>query len=237
MPTLWWWCVQGPCLVPCFCSWLFKSDGWVFRFYCIFLPIICPNCSYLQLFSVFYSFFVFCCWRRHSFSNKHCSKGSQVLAPGRSWFDSVESEQILTLKEKQCWELRDIRKAVLTQNVYCLQWPYCWKFIFWIFLPLHCKFSCPAINKVFVVSLVTFYPGKGTIWRMGYIKRWSGPERLDLRHKFGLLESLLRWNFFRKPLKVIAFTLVSCHLLPCPLLFPLSWAPFFGSIIHLVINY
>ena len=49
-----------------------------FCFFCIFLSVICPNftCSCF----VFYSFFVFCCSRRHLSRCKHCCKKSQVPA-------------------------------------------------------------------------------------------------------------------------------------------------------------
>ena len=42
------------------------------------LSIICPSCSHTQLFLVLYSFFMFCCWRRHLSICEHWSKGSQV---------------------------------------------------------------------------------------------------------------------------------------------------------------
>ena len=53
-----------------------------FGFFCIFLPIICPNCACPRLFLVPYCFFVFCCWRCLSKCKhcSHCSKGSQVPA-------------------------------------------------------------------------------------------------------------------------------------------------------------
>ena len=49
--------VQGACVVPAFCwdtlllLWLFRSGSWGFRFFCIFLPIIGPNC-YIVTFSL-----------------------------------------------------------------------------------------------------------------------------------------------------------------------------------------
>ena len=57
-----------------------------FELFCIFLPIIFPNCTRTQLFLVPYSFFVFCCLRclprcQHC---SHCSKGFQVPACLRS---------------------------------------------------------------------------------------------------------------------------------------------------------
>ena len=51
---------------------------------CIFLSIICPNCTYMQLFVVPYSFFVFCCSRRCLSRCKHGSKGFQVPGPSLS---------------------------------------------------------------------------------------------------------------------------------------------------------
>ena len=55
------------------------ADGFFWSF-CIFLSIICTNCTYTQLFLVPYDFFVFCCWNRHLSRCKHCSKGFQVPA-------------------------------------------------------------------------------------------------------------------------------------------------------------
>ena len=52
--------MQGACAVPCFCSPLFRSGNWDFWSFCIFLSIICPNCTCTQLFLVPCSFFVFC---------------------------------------------------------------------------------------------------------------------------------------------------------------------------------
>ena len=68
-------------LTPYFCSWLFRSGSWGFFFwsFCV-LSIICPICTCRQLFLVPYSFFVFCCWRRHLPRFRHCSKGSRVPA-------------------------------------------------------------------------------------------------------------------------------------------------------------
>lgn len=66
---------------PCFCSQLFRSGSWVFRFFYTFLLIICSNCTCWQLLLVSYSFFVFCYLRRCLSRGKHrshCSKGSQV---------------------------------------------------------------------------------------------------------------------------------------------------------------
>ena len=77
-------CVQGACVVPCFCSWLFRSGSWVFRLFCIFLPTICPNCTCPQLFLVPDGFFVFYCSRRclsRCKHGNHCSKGSRSQVP------------------------------------------------------------------------------------------------------------------------------------------------------------
>ena len=68
-PPLWWCCVQGAYIVCCFCSqhpifcsWLFRSGSWFFLSFCIFLSIICPNSTCMQLFlvpynSIFFFFF------------------------------------------------------------------------------------------------------------------------------------------------------------------------------------
>ena len=64
----------------CFCSWLFRNGSWVFWPFCILLCIICPNCACLQLVLVRYSFFLFCCQRRHLSRCRYYSKGSQVPA-------------------------------------------------------------------------------------------------------------------------------------------------------------
>ena len=63
-----------------------SASSWVlfFWYFCILLSIICPNCICMQLFLVSYSFFVFCCSRRHLSRCKHCSKGSQVPGPSLS---------------------------------------------------------------------------------------------------------------------------------------------------------
>ena len=45
--------------------------------FCIFLSIICINCTCMQLFLIPSSFFVFCCLRRRLSRCKHYSKGSQ----------------------------------------------------------------------------------------------------------------------------------------------------------------
>ena len=50
-----------------------------FLVFCI-LFIICPNCACMQLFLASYSFFIFCCLRRHLSRCRHCSKGSHVPA-------------------------------------------------------------------------------------------------------------------------------------------------------------
>ena len=56
---------------------------WPFGFFwsfCIFLSIICTNCTYMQLFLVPYDFFIFCCWKRHLSRCKHCGKAFQIPA-------------------------------------------------------------------------------------------------------------------------------------------------------------
>ena len=85
-PPPWWYWVQGSCTVPCFFSWHLRSGGWVLvSFKIILLLISCPNCPCMQLFLVPYSFFAFCCWRKHLSRCKHCcSKGSQVPGPNLS---------------------------------------------------------------------------------------------------------------------------------------------------------
>lgn len=50
-------------LTPCFCSWLSRSSSWAFCLFvcfCIFLSIICPNCTCTPLFLVLFNFFVLC---------------------------------------------------------------------------------------------------------------------------------------------------------------------------------
>ena len=65
LPTLWWWCVQRACAVPCFHSQhptqFFRSGSWAFWSLCVLLSRICPTCVCTQLFLVPYSFFVFSC--------------------------------------------------------------------------------------------------------------------------------------------------------------------------------
>ena len=50
----------------------------------ILLLLICSSCACMQLLLVPYSFFVFCCLRRHLSRCKLCSKGFQVLGPSLS---------------------------------------------------------------------------------------------------------------------------------------------------------
>ena len=47
---------------------------------CIFLSIICSSCTCTQLFLVPYSFFVFCCSKRHLSRYQHSSKGPRIPA-------------------------------------------------------------------------------------------------------------------------------------------------------------
>ena len=50
-PPLWWWCVQGACAIPCFCSWplllLWALQKWQLGFLVslYLLSRICPNCA------------------------------------------------------------------------------------------------------------------------------------------------------------------------------------------------
>ena len=65
---------------PCFCSWLFRSDSWVcLFFFCLFdlWSRICPNCTWVKLFLVPYSLFVFCCSRRGVSRRKHCGTAAE----------------------------------------------------------------------------------------------------------------------------------------------------------------
>ena len=80
LPTLLGCWVQGACSVLCFCSQhlafaLGSSEVvvGVFWSFCIFQYRICQTAACRQLFLVQYSFFVFCCSRRHLPRYKHCS--------------------------------------------------------------------------------------------------------------------------------------------------------------------
>ena len=65
--------------------------------FCILLFIICPNFACIQLFLFPYSFFAFCCWRRHLSRYKHCSKGTLVPASLKNiQFNSV-TQSFLTV--------------------------------------------------------------------------------------------------------------------------------------------
>ena len=57
------------------------QSGSLFWSFGVLLFTVCPKCSYTQLFLVPYSFFIFCCLRRHLCRFKHCSKGFQVPVP------------------------------------------------------------------------------------------------------------------------------------------------------------
>ena len=56
-PPLWWWCVQGACAIPCFCSWplllLWALQKWQLGFLVsLYLSCrICPNCPCSAVFS------------------------------------------------------------------------------------------------------------------------------------------------------------------------------------------
>ena len=97
-PPLWWWCVQGTIVVPCFCSQLFKSgslavaegEGWGLVF-CILLSIICPNCTRAQLFLVPCSFFLF------------FGSGGEVC-PGASTAAKGPRSQLVSCPLKQKWK-------------------------------------------------------------------------------------------------------------------------------------
>ena len=84
------WCLKWgesrgrSCTVPCFCSRHLRSGNSFFWSFFILLFIICPNCTYMQLFLVPYIFFVFCCSRRCLSMCKNCSKGPQVSGPSLS---------------------------------------------------------------------------------------------------------------------------------------------------------
>ena len=77
-------CAGGVCssqplfLTPWFYCWLFRSRLGLFGLFCILLSLIWLNCACTQLFSVPYSYFVFCCWRRCLSRCKPCSKVSPV---------------------------------------------------------------------------------------------------------------------------------------------------------------
>ena len=78
-----------PVLLPAFQKW--QLGFWSF---CV-LSIIHPNCTYTLLFLLPYSFFVFCCSRRHLSRCKHCKKGPQV--PARLTLNMVLFETLFSI--------------------------------------------------------------------------------------------------------------------------------------------
>ena len=71
-------CVQFPARAPDALLLLLalQKKAWAFWSFCILLSLIWLNCACRQLFSVPYSYFVFCCWRRCLSRCKPCSKVS-----------------------------------------------------------------------------------------------------------------------------------------------------------------
>lgn len=62
-PPFWWWCVQGACTIPCFCSLTFRSNIWAFFFFFFLIsvsghPEFAPTNTNTELFLVPYNFFV-----------------------------------------------------------------------------------------------------------------------------------------------------------------------------------
>ena len=88
---------QYPAFAPATLLPALQNGSWSFWSFCILLSIICPNCECMQLFLVPYSFFVFCCSRRHLSMQKLCSKGSQV--PGLRVTHHATSEGQLGLTD------------------------------------------------------------------------------------------------------------------------------------------
>ena len=70
-PLLWWCCVQGA-FAP-------RSSEVAFGFL-VFLYLV-HNFPQLHMYTIIFSSFVFCCWRRRLSRCKHYSKGSQVPGP------------------------------------------------------------------------------------------------------------------------------------------------------------
>ena len=70
----------------------------------LFWSRICPNYTWMQLFLVPYSFFVFCCWRRGVSRCKHCSKGFQVCLNITANFNQILL-QILINRFFMIWHL------------------------------------------------------------------------------------------------------------------------------------
>ena len=65
--------------VPCFCSGHLRSSSWVFGLF-ISCSKFVPTAHVHSYFLLPYSFFIFCCSRKHLSRCKHCRQGSQVPA-------------------------------------------------------------------------------------------------------------------------------------------------------------
>ena len=94
----WCCCVYRFCGVPCFCTSRVAVGLWLF---CVFLFVICPNCSLMQLFLVSYSFFVFCCSRN---GGDICPGASTLVKISRSQVPGPSLSEIMTkCKNTRFW--------------------------------------------------------------------------------------------------------------------------------------
>ena len=71
---------RGHTAVSCFCSGHLRSSSWVFGLFVSCCSKFVPIAHVHSYFLVPYSFFIFCCPRKHLSRCKHCSQGSQVPA-------------------------------------------------------------------------------------------------------------------------------------------------------------
>ena len=92
-----------PLLLQAFQKW---QLGFLVSLY--LLSRICPNCPYMQLILVPYSFFVFCCWRRGVSRCRHCStaaKGprSQPVSNLSTWLNLSQIQRTQLKRSKSEW--------------------------------------------------------------------------------------------------------------------------------------
>ena len=90
----------------------------------LFWSRICPNYTWMQLFLVPYSFFVFCCWRRGVSRCKYCSKGFQVCLNITANFNQILL-QILINRFFMIWHLGCLQ--VKAFGMPCRAVPFCAK--------------------------------------------------------------------------------------------------------------